>query len=242
MPQHTQTSADDQSDAAGTLRLVAVSGGTSDPSSTRMLTDRIISRAHALAAQQKLSLSVTIIDLRSLAAEINTALVSQLLGPKLTSAVESLQQADGLIVSAPVYKAEPSGLVSSFFHVLDNDLLIAKPTLLAATAGTARHALVVDQQMRSLFAYFRTLTIPTSVFAANEDWNDPKLPQRIDRSATELLVLMSSRVEAKIKEASWGSYQHEFGSAGGTETTIDLNTDLMQLATGGNGRASSSFA
>ena len=34
-------------------------------------------------------------------------------------------------------------------------------------------------------------------------------------------------------DLSWQSYQHEFGSAGGTETAIDLDTDLMRLATGG---------
>jgi hypothetical protein len=54
----------------------------------------------------------------------------------------------------------------SFVDVLDNDLLIAKPVALAATAGSSRHALVVDEQMRSLFAYMRALTLPTSVFAA----------------------------------------------------------------------------
>ena len=54
----------------------------------------------------------------------------------------------------------------SFVDGLDNDLLIAKLVVLAATAGSSRHALVVDEQMRSLFAYMRALTLPTSVFAA----------------------------------------------------------------------------
>ena len=54
--------------------------------------------------------------------------------------------------------------------MLDDDLLIAKPVLLAATAGSSRHALVIDEQMRPLFAYMRALTLPTSVFAGPEDW------------------------------------------------------------------------
>ena len=116
--------------------------------------------------------------------------------------------------------------------MLDNDLLIAKPVVLAATAGTARHALVADDQMRPLFAYLRTMTVPTSLFAAPEDWSDPALNTRIDRAAFELTALMESGFASQVRNESWRSYQHEFGSAGGTETDIDLDTDLMRLATG----------
>ena len=131
-------------------------------------------------------------------------------------------------------KAGASGLFTSFFQVLDNDLLIAKPVVLAATAGTARHALVVDEEMRALFAYLRTLTVPTSLFAAPEDWQDLALNKRIGRAARELVLLMESGFARQVRDESWNSYQHEFGSAGGTELDIDTETDLMRLATGGS--------
>ncbi len=215
------------------FRLVVVSAGTSDPSSTRLLADRAADRVAALAARHGHEVTVSVIELREIAADISTALVSQLVTPKLRQAVTALAEADGIIAAAPVYKAAPSGLFTSFFHVLDNDLLIAKPVLLAATAGTARHALVADDQMRPMFAYLRTMTAPTSLFAAPEDWSDPALNTRIDRAARELVLLMESGFADRIKDEAWQSYQHEYGSAGGTETAIDLDTDLMRLATGG---------
>jgi FMN reductase len=234
------------SESAEALRLVVVSGGTSDPSSSRMLADRAAARVLALVqargAQGKGGaegegagrVTVSVIELRDIAAEVTTALTAQLIGPRLQAAIDSLAAADGIVVSAPVYKAGISGLVTSFFHVLDNDLLIGKPAILAATAGTARHALVVDDQMRPLFAYLRALPVPTSLFAAPEDWSDPALGARIDRAATELLLLMESGFARKVRDESWGSYQHSFGSAGGTEVEIDLDSDLMRLATGGS--------
>jgi FMN reductase len=88
--------------------------------------------------------------------------------------------------------------------------------------------------MRSLFAFMRTLTVPTSLFAAPEDWGDPALNKRVDRAAFELVLLMESGFARKVRDESWRSYQHEFGSAGGTELAIDLDTDLMRLATGGS--------
>ena len=220
--------------SAERFRLVVVSAGTSDPSSTRLLADRTAERAAALAAGHGHTVTVSVIDLREISGDISNALVSQLITPRLQQAITALGEADGVIAAAPVYKAGPSGLFTSFFHVLDNDLLIGKPVVLAATAGTARHALVPDDQMRPMFAYLRALTVPTSLFAAPEDWSDPALNQRIDRAASELVLLMESGFARKIRDESWLSYQHEFGSAGGTETSIDLDTDLMRLATGGS--------
>jgi FMN reductase len=216
------------------LRLVVVSAGASDPSSTAMLADRLAARTVAAAASHGAEIAVTTIELRAMANEIGAALVSQNLGPKLTAAVEALGAADGVIAATPIYKAGVSGLFKGFFDVLDNDLLIGKPVALAATAGTARHALVVDEAMRSLFAYMRTLTIPTAVFAATEDWSGGGLEKRLERAATELAILMESAFAEQVKEESWDAYQHEYGSAGGTELEIDLDSDLMRLATGGD--------
>ncbi len=232
-----------------TFNLVVVSAGTSDPSSTRMLADRTAQRVTALTERRGAAVRTRVIDLRELATDITTALTSQLITQKLRQAIDALGAADGLIAAAPVYKAEPSGLFTSFFHVLDNDLLIGKPVVLAATAGTARHALVVDDQMRPLFAYLRTLPVPTSLFAAPEDWgtsaSEPGYPEsrgadegalsrRIDRAAFELVLLMESGFARQVRGESWQSYQHEFGSDGGRELGIDTDSDLMRLATGGS--------
>jgi FMN reductase len=216
-----------------TLRLVVVSAGTSDPSSTRMLADRAAQRAAALAGERGATVHTEVIDLRELAADVTTALTSQLITPRLQRAVDALGAADGIIAAAPVYKAGPSGLFTSFFQVLDNDLLIGKPVLLGATAGTARHALVVDDQVRPLFAYLRALPVPTSLFAAPEDWGDAALAARTDRAAFELVLLMESGFARQVRDSSWQSYQHELGSDGGRELGIDTDTDLMRLAAGG---------
>jgi len=227
-----------------TFDLVVVSAGTSDPSSTRMLADRTAQRVAAVAAGRGAAVRTRVVDLRELAADITTALTSQLVTPRLQQAVDALGAADGLIAAAPVYKAGASGLFTSFFQVLDNDLLIGKPAVLAATAGTSRHALVVDDQMRSLFAYLRTLPVPTSLFAAPEDWGASPgedsaveqggLNKRIDRAAFELVLLMESGFARQVRDETWRSYQHELGSDGGRELDIDVGSDLMRLATGGS--------
>ncbi len=219
---------------ARTKRVVVVSGGTSEPSSTRMLADRLVQRVLERATEAGVDATASVIELRPLAAEISSATVTGFAQPALQAALDRLTEADALIVATPVYKAGVSGLVKSFFDVVDQDLLIATPTLLAATAGTARHALVADEQLRSLFAYLRALTTPTSVFAASEDWGSKALPERIDRAASELVVLLEAGVRDRMRSASWQQYQHVFGGAAGGDDlgAIELDSDLMRLATG----------
>lgn len=215
------------------LRLTVVSAGTSDPSTTSLLAGRLAERTVALGAQHGVVIELVSVELRSLAREIVSALVSGLAAERLGAAREQLRRADGLIAATPVYKAGLSGLFKSFFDTVDDDLLIAKPVLLAATAGSERHALVVDQQLRALFAYLRALSVPTSVFAASGDWADPALSERIERAALELLTLMRSGVAQAIEREGWSGYEHELDGVASRDRPIELDSELMRLAAGG---------
>lgn len=216
------------------LTVAVVTAGSSASSSTGLLADRTATATVGAAEKRGLTVEAVHIDLRQLAGEIMPALTTGLIGEGLTQAVSALVEADGVIVSTPVYNAGPNGLFTSFFQAIDDDLLIAKPVILAATAASARHALVVDNQMRPMFAYLRTLTVPTSLFAAPEDWTDPDLGSRIERAATELVLLMDSDFTRHVKDASWGRYRHEFDSAASSGTEVDFDSDMMRLAAGGS--------
>lgn len=219
------------------VRVVVISAGVSDPSSTRLLADRAAQKTLDLLHDAHLAASVGVIELGPLAVDIAQAIVSGFPGERLQSAIERLAAADAVIASTPVYKAGISGLFKSFADVLDNDLLIAKPVILAATAGTSRHAMVVDEQLRPLFAFLRAMPVPTSLFAAPEDWGSSTLGDRIERAATELVLLLQSGVGRSIADSAWSGYQHQFsGNATRAErgaADVDFSTDLMRLAAGG---------
>jgi FMN reductase len=97
--------------------------------------------------------------------------------------------------------------------------------------------MVVDEQLRPLFAFMRALPVPTSLFAAPEDWGGSELGNRIERAATELVLLIRSGVGTTIADNAWAGYQHQFsGNATRAErgaADVDFSTDLMRLAAGG---------
>ena len=223
--------------AAAPMRLVVVNAGVSDPSSSRLLADRTAQKAIDLLRESGTDAVVSVIELGPLAVEIAQSIVSGFPGERVQAAIERLAGADAVIASTPVYKAGMSGLFKSFIDLLDNDLLIATPMVLAATAGTARHAMVIDEQLRPLFAFLRAVPVPTSLFAAPEDWGSSTLGERIERAATELVLLLRSGVGRSIADHAWAGYQHQFsGNATRAErdaADVDFDTDLMRLAAGG---------
>jgi FMN reductase len=217
--------------------LVIVSAGTSQPSTTRMLADRIAAESVERLRELEVTATIGAIEVAPLAVDVARASVTGVPSAELQAAIARIAGADAVIAAAPVYKAGLSGLFKSFVDVLDDDVLIAKPVVLAATAGSSRHALVVDEQMRSLFAYMRALTLPTSVFAAPEDWGAAELGERVRRAATELAVVVQSQLEQGIADRAWSGYRHEFGgNATRAEQTVgdtDFDSPLMRLAAGG---------
>lgn len=213
--------------------LVIVNAGAGDPSTTRLLADRLTAKALAEAKRRGIEMEARAIDLRPLAADIANALTTQFISPELERASNLLRDADAIIAATPIYKAAASGLFTGFFQVLDNDLLIGTPVVLAATAGSPRHSLVVDDQLRGFFSYLRTVTAPTSLVSTPDDWNSREFGGRVDRAAGELISLVQGGFRESARGEGWESYQHSYGSAGGTELGIDLDSDLMRMATGG---------
>jgi FMN reductase len=169
-------------------KVVVISAGMSLPSSTRILADAL-----GKATQSQLggdSATYDVIELRELAHLITDNVLTGFPPGALADAVRRVAEADAVIAVSPVYTGSYSGLFKMFIDVLDDGTLDGKPVLIAATAGTARHSLVLEFAMRPLFAYMRADVVPTAVFAASADFGASgtagPLSARIDRAAGEL--------------------------------------------------------
>ncbi len=177
-------------------RIVVVSAGLSQPSSTRLLADRLTAAAVARIESAGRPVGVEVVELRTLAHGLADNLLTGFATGDLAAAVESVEAADALIVVTPIFSASYSGLFKTFFDVLPDDALQGKPVLIAATAGTARHSLALEHALRPLFAHLHAVVVPTAVFAATEDFGHAGLQERVERAAKELAELVVGRVAA----------------------------------------------
>ncbi|WP_106817460.1 FMN reductase [Janibacter massiliensis] len=175
-----------------TRRVVVLSAGLSVPSSTRLLADRIADAVRSRVSARGEAVDIEVIELRDLAVPLATAMTTGgMPSPELDAARRAVSEADGLVAVTPVFAASYSGLFKMFVDTLDPDAVTGMPVLVAATAGTARHSLVLEHAMRPLFAYLRAVVVPTAVFAATEDFGGgAELQARISRAADELAALV----------------------------------------------------
>jgi FMN reductase len=179
--------------------LVVVSAGLRQPSSTRLLADRLTAASERRMREAGLEPAVTVLELRDHAHDLTNHLLTGFPSPPLQQAIDAVTGADGLIAVSPIFNASYSGLFKTFFDVVERDGLSGVPVLLGATGGTARHSLALDHAMRPLFAYLNAAVVPTAVYAASEDWGQAAMPAdaslvtRIDRAAAELVAAVRSR-------------------------------------------------
>lgn len=172
-------------------KLVVVSAGMSTPSSTALLATRIGDAVTREVTARGEGLDVRHVELREHGRAVIDAMSGGFAGEELESVLRAVYEADGLVMVTPVFTASYSGLFKAFVDILDKDALTGKPVLIAATAGTPRHSLVLEHAMRPLFTYLRSVVMPTSVFAATDDFGADEtaagaLSTRIDRAAEEL--------------------------------------------------------
>lgn len=166
-----------------TTRIAVVAAGLSQPSSTRLLADRLAdAAAKALGGAE-----IDVVELRDYAVDITNNMLTGFASPRLEEAIEKVTTADGLIAVTPVFTTSYSGLFKSFVDVLDPQSLTGMPVLLGATGGTERHSLAIDYAMRPLFTYLHADPVSTGVYAASSDWGsaEGELPSRIERAAGE---------------------------------------------------------
>ena len=180
-------------------RIVVVQAGLGQPSTTRLLSERLATATQDALLERGDEAEVTFVDLREHAHDLANTLLTGFATGGLRLALDAVRDADAVIAVTPVFQASYSGLFKTFMDVLDDSALRGTPVLMAATAGTARHSLVLEHAMRPMFAYLKAVTVPTGVFAAAEDWGtggtgvtvDAGLSSRITVAASELADLVT---------------------------------------------------
>lgn len=191
-----------------TRRLAVVSAGTSQPSSTRLLADRLADAT--VRALVDTPSTVDTVEVRDVAHDLTNHVLTGFAAPALQERLDLITGADAVIVATPIYSASYSGLFKMLVDVLPAGSLRGRPVLLAATGGSARHSLAIDHALRPLFAHLGALVSPTAVFAASEDWGSVeagRLGERIERAGQELARLVVGAAPERAAEAEVTPFQ-----------------------------------
>ncbi|ARO34308.1 FMN reductase (NADPH) 4 (plasmid) [Rhizobium sp. NXC14] len=170
----------------GTPRIVAISGSFSRPSKTTALVQHVAGRA-----SDRYGFDSVTYDMVDIGPSLGTALWRKQLDDRAQHVLKEIIAADILIIGAPTYKGSYPGLFKHLIDLIDPHELRSKPILITATGGGDRHALMVEHQLRPLFGFFMSHTLPTAVYASDRDFADyaissEQLLKRIDEAVGEV--------------------------------------------------------
>lgn len=156
--------------------LAVVTAGVRHPSTTRLLADRLTEATVRALGEKGVETGVRVVEVREHAQDATAMLGTGFATPRLQEALDAVVDADGLVAVTPIFSGSYTGPFKTFFDVVEDGALAGMPTLLGATAGTARHSLALDHALRPLFSYLRAVVVPTGVFGATEDFGAPGRP------------------------------------------------------------------
>lgn len=167
-------------------RIVAFSGNVRRPSRTRVLIEAV-----AAELAEHVAIDLTIHDLLDAGRSFGTAYFRDELPTEALAIVEAIEKADALIVGSPVYKGSYAGLFKHLIDFVEPTALENVPVVVTATGGGPKHALVVEHQLRPLFGFFSAQTLPTAVYASDQDFLDGRVVnsavlQRVESAARQL--------------------------------------------------------
>ncbi|PZF58819.1 FMN reductase [Curtobacterium sp. MCSS17_008] len=146
--------------------VVGVSGSPSDPSRTSTLVAATVARL----AEDLPDARTRTVEIGPLLADLGAAGSREAMAPATREALETVEAADVLVVGSPAFRAAYSGAFKLFFDWVGQYDLVDTPVLLTATGGSDRHALLVEHQMRPLFGFFQSTTLPLGVFGNERDF------------------------------------------------------------------------
>ena len=123
--------------ASATRSLVVVTAGLSEPSSSRLLGDRLAAAVERHLREAGLEPRLEVIELRDHAVDLANQMLTGFPSPSLQAALDAVLAADGVIAVTPIFSGSYNGLFKLFFDAIDRDGFRGQAR---ADRGDRRHA------------------------------------------------------------------------------------------------------
>lgn len=123
---------------------------------------------------------------------------------------EKIMSADAIIIGTPTFQASIPATLKNIFDLLPVNAFRDKVVSVLVTAGTAKHYLMVEQQLKPILAYMKAHIVPTYVFIEEQDFHRKEIVNddvhfRMDRLLEDTVVLVEAYEGIrKAKDAEYG--------------------------------------
>ncbi len=172
--------------------VVAIAGSPSHPSRTSAVLE------YAKTVLTSEGLQTDLIAVRDLPPE--DLLFAKFDSPAIKEAQAKVEQASGVIIATPIYKASYTGVLKAFLDLLAPGALSGKVILPIATGGTIAHLLAVDYALKPVIATLGARFVLGGVYLL-----DTQI--QVNGSGVQLETEIEERLKASLYEFAKGIQQ-----------------------------------
>lgn len=120
---------------------------------------------------------------------------------------QTIMEADAVIIGTPIFQASIPATLKNVFDLLPVNAFLDKVVSMLVTAGSAKHFLIAENQLKPILAYMKAQIVQTYVFIEEKDFNRKEIINddvffRINRLVEDTVVL--AETYGKIREAQYG--------------------------------------
>lgn len=121
----------------------------------------------------------------------------------------TIMEADAIIIGTPVFQASIPGALKNIFDLLPVNAFQDKVVSMLVTAGSSKHYLIAENQLKPILAYMKATIVPTYVFIEESDFlrreiiNDD-IHFRLERLIED--TMYTTEAEAIIREKRDAKY------------------------------------
>ncbi|EFA72206.1 NADPH-dependent FMN reductase [Cylindrospermopsis raciborskii] len=175
--------------------VLAIAGSPAHPSRTY----GILEYATQFISQQ--GLETQIISVRDLPAE--DLIYGKYNSPALERPKALVEQASGIIIATPIYKAAYTGLLKTFLDLLPQKAFTGKILLPLATGGTIAHLLAIEYALKPVLFELGARHILSTVYAVDKQIQFPQggsiqfeeeLAQRLNDTLAEFVRVVNLEI------------------------------------------------
>lgn len=122
---------------------------------------------------------------------------------------QTIMEADAIIIGTPIFQASIPGTLKNFFDLLPVNAFRNKVVSMLVTAGSPKHYLIAEQQLKPILGYMKAQVVQTYVFIEEKDFYRKEIINddvffRIERLVEDTIVL--TETYTKIREEKDASY------------------------------------
>ncbi|WP_077702809.1 NADPH-dependent FMN reductase [Virgibacillus dokdonensis] len=108
---------------------------------------------------------------------------------------ELIMSADIIIIGTSIFQASIPGVLKNVFDLLPSNAFYGKIVGTYITAGTSKHFLVIEQQLKPILSFMQAAIVPTYVFIENQDFFNNKIISsdvltRLDKMVEEIAQII----------------------------------------------------